>query len=81
MLRVALFFANDVAPPFPMATAVTRKVLSKIPKHFSSMEKAVAWHVKTGAVRNSTSAAVVVPSRLKDDGKNPSPLPAHAHVL
>lgn len=75
--RVALVFTNNVTPLFPMAA--TRKVLSRIPKHFSSMENAVAWHVKTGAVRNSTSAAVVVPSRLKDDGENPPPLPAHAY--
>ncbi|CAN0437371.1 unnamed protein product [Ascophyllum nodosum] len=47
------------------------EVLSKIPEHFPSVEDAVSWHVKTGAVRDSASAAVVVPSRLKDDGEIP----------
>ncbi|CAN0447140.1 unnamed protein product, partial [Ectocarpus sp. 8 AP-2014] len=43
------------------------EILRKIPRSFPSMEDAVQWHVKTGAVRNSASAHAVVPSRLKKD--------------
>ncbi|CAM9334565.1 unnamed protein product [Scytosiphon promiscuus] len=43
------------------------EILRKIPRSFPSMEEAVAWHVKTGAVRSSSSAHAVVPSRLKRD--------------
>ncbi|CAM9953005.1 unnamed protein product [Ectocarpus sp. 6 AP-2014] len=43
------------------------EILRKIPRSFPSMEDAVRWHVKTGAVRNSASAHAVVPSRLKND--------------
>ncbi|CAM9402387.1 unnamed protein product [Pylaiella littoralis] len=43
------------------------EILRRIPRSFRSMEEAVLWHVKTGAVRNAVSAQVVVPSRLKKD--------------
>ncbi|CAN0410869.1 unnamed protein product, partial [Laminaria digitata] len=43
------------------------EILRKIPQSFPSMEAAVLWHSKTGAVRNRASASIVVPSRLKPD--------------
>ncbi|CAN0137427.1 unnamed protein product, partial [Ectocarpus fasciculatus] len=43
------------------------EILRKIPRSFPSMEDAVRWHIKTGAVRNAASAHAVVPSRLKND--------------
>ncbi|CAM9948279.1 unnamed protein product, partial [Choristocarpus tenellus] len=48
------------------------QVLEEIPKTFQSMQEAVEWHCRTGAMRNEGSAKLVVPSRFRpavdDDG-------------
>lgn len=45
--------------------------LSNLPKSFGSLQSAIDWHLKTGLIRNKTSAEVSVPSYFKrlDSGR------------
>ncbi|XP_044475066.1 protein phosphatase methylesterase 1-like isoform X1 [Mangifera indica] len=61
----------DVVEGTAMASLIRmQKILSSRMQHFSSIEKAIEWSVKGGALRNTDSARVSIPSTLKyDDSK------------
>ncbi|KAJ0085340.1 hypothetical protein Patl1_07688 [Pistacia atlantica] len=61
----------DVVEGTAMASLIhMQKILSSRVQHFSSIEKAIEWSVKGGALRNIDSARVSIPSTLKyDDSK------------
>ncbi|EEF36892.1 Protein phosphatase methylesterase, putative [Ricinus communis] len=61
----------DVVEGTAMASLVhMQKILSNRMQHFSSIEKAIEWSVKGGALRNIDSARISVPTTLKyDDSK------------
>ncbi|XP_044480357.1 protein phosphatase methylesterase 1-like isoform X2 [Mangifera indica] len=61
----------DVVEGTAMASLIhMQKILSSRMQHFSSIEKAIEWTVKGGALRNIDSARVSIPSTLKyDDSK------------
>ncbi|CAM9224377.1 unnamed protein product [Discosporangium mesarthrocarpum] len=48
------------------------KVLARMPQSFPSVQAAVDWHCRTGAVRSEAAANIVVPSRLipLEDGQD-----------
>ncbi|CAM9354819.1 unnamed protein product [Phaeothamnion confervicola] len=52
------------------------EVLDRTPSRFDSVEAAVLWHVRCGAIRNETAARITVPSRLKPVAMLPPPLPS-----
>ncbi|KAL2936471.1 Protein phosphatase methylesterase 1 [Bienertia sinuspersici] len=62
----------DVVEGTALASLVhMQKILSSRVKHFSSMEKAIEWSVRSGSLRNIDSARVSVPATLKyDEAKN-----------
>ncbi|XP_044510423.1 protein phosphatase methylesterase 1-like isoform X2 [Mangifera indica] len=61
----------DVVEGTAMASLIhMQKILSSRMQHFSSIEKAIEWTVKGGALRNIDSARVSIPPTLKyDDSK------------
>ncbi|KAL2936443.1 Protein phosphatase methylesterase 1 [Bienertia sinuspersici] len=62
----------DVVEGTALASLVhMQKILSSRVKHFSSMEKAIEWSVRSGSLKNIDSARVSVPATLKyDEAKN-----------
>ncbi|CAO2834174.1 unnamed protein product [Amaranthus hypochondriacus] len=61
----------DVVEGTALASLIhMQKILSSRVKHFSSVEKAIEWSVKSGSLRNIDSARVSIPATLKyDDSK------------
>ncbi|CAM6113999.1 unnamed protein product [Calypogeia fissa] len=60
----------DVVEGTAMASLVhMQRILTNRQTHFQSLEKAIEWSVKGGALRNVESARISVPSTLKFDEK------------
>ncbi|KAM7266483.1 hypothetical protein ACFE04_004380 [Oxalis oulophora] len=58
----------DVVEGTAMASLMhMQKILSNRTQHFPSIEKAIEWSVKGGALRNIDSARISIPSTLKYD--------------
>ncbi|XP_038718018.1 protein phosphatase methylesterase 1-like isoform X3 [Tripterygium wilfordii] len=58
----------DVVEGTAMASLIhMQKILSSRMQHFSSIEKAIEWSVKSGSLRNIDSARLSIPTTLKYD--------------